>query len=174
MCCEAKPASGKPMAKAEKVAKCVDAPNGKVLRHACYASPFAPDACSFDATNSCAALVVQETVNIPSGAQPANTPGTSGVTVTNPKLLAQFGRRTFSLNNARYTRYFLAGPAQQPDAILILVPGFEGGADDFRILAENLIARAKRRRASCSRCGPSTGAPTSSRTPPGSTSPRSS
>ena len=88
-------------------------------------------------------LVVQETVNIPSGAQPANTPGTSGVTVTNPKLLTQFGGGSFSLNNARYTRHFLAGPAQQPDAILVLVPGFEGGAANFRILAQNLIARAK-------------------------------
>ncbi len=91
MCCEAKSASSKTTAKAQKVANCVDASNGKIVRHACYASPFAPDACSFDATNSCAVLVVQETVNIPSGAQPANTPGTSGVTVTNPKLLTQFG-----------------------------------------------------------------------------------
>jgi len=68
MCCEAKPSSSKTTAKAERVTKCVDAPNGKIVRHACYASPFAPDACSFDATNSCAVLVVQETVNIPSGA----------------------------------------------------------------------------------------------------------
>ena len=143
MCCEAKAASGKATATARRVAQCVDASNGKVVRHACYASPFAPDACSFDATNACAVLVVQETVNIPSGAQPANTPGTPGVTVTNPKLLAQFGGGSFSLNNARYTRHFLAGPAQQPDAILVLVPGFEGGAADFRILAQNLIARAK-------------------------------
>jgi pimeloyl-ACP methyl ester carboxylesterase len=143
MCCGAKPSSSRTTAKAERVTKCVDAPNGKIVRHACYASPFAPDACSFDATNSCAVLVVQETVNIPSGAQPANTPGTSGVTVTNPKLLTQFGGGLFSLNNARYTRHFLAGPPQQPDAILVLVPGFEGGAADFRILAQNLIARAK-------------------------------
>jgi pimeloyl-ACP methyl ester carboxylesterase len=143
MCCEAKPSSGKTSAKAERVARCVDEANGKVLRHACYASPFGPDACSFDTSNACAALVVQETVNIPSGAQPANTPGTPGVTVSNPKLLAQFGGDPFSLNNARYTRHFLAGPPQQPDAILVLVPGFEGGAADFRILAQNLIARAK-------------------------------
>ena len=49
--------------------------------------------------------------NIPSAAQPAKTPGTPGVTVTNPKLLAQFGGGSFSLNNARYTRHYLAGPA---------------------------------------------------------------
>src|SRR5262249_7137342 len=30
-----------------------------------------------------------------------------------------------------------------PDAILVVVPGFEGGAGDFKILAENLITRAQ-------------------------------
>ena len=87
--------------------------------------------------------VVQETVNIPSAAEPADTPGSPGVVVTNPKLLTQFGGGSFSLNNARYTRHHLAGPAAQPDAILILVPGFEGGAGNFKILAENLITRAQ-------------------------------
>jgi pimeloyl-ACP methyl ester carboxylesterase len=62
--------------------------------------------------------------------------------VTNPKLLAQFGGGAFSLNNARYTRHRLAGPEQQPDAILILVPGFEGGAGDFSIIGEDTITRA--------------------------------
>jgi pimeloyl-ACP methyl ester carboxylesterase len=143
MCCEAKTSNGKTKAAAEKASKCVDAPNGKIVRHACYVSPFAPDACSNNATNDCASLVVQETDNIPSPAQPAQTPGTPGVTVSNPKLLEQFGGGSFSLNNARFTRHFLAGPAQQPDAILVLVPGFEGGAGDFKILAENLIVRAK-------------------------------
>ena len=90
---------------------------------------------------------MQETVDIPSAAEPADTPGSPGVVVTNPKLLTQFGGASFSLNNARYTRYRLAGPAQQPDAILILVPGFEGGASNFKILAENLIPRAHARRA---------------------------
>src|SRR5262249_58732771 len=106
MCCEATPSSSKKTGKAEKVSQCVDAPNGKIVGHACYASPFAPDACSFDATNACAVLVVQETVNIPSGAQPANTPGTSGVTVTNPQLLTQCVCGTFSVNNARSPRHF--------------------------------------------------------------------
>jgi pimeloyl-ACP methyl ester carboxylesterase len=112
------------------------------VRHACYASPFGPDACSFDATNACATLVVQETVEIPSQAEPAQTPGSPGVVVTNPKLLAQFGGGSFSLNRARYTRHALAGPPQQPEAILVLVPGFEGGAGDFKILAANVITRA--------------------------------
>ncbi len=143
MCCEAKTSNGKTKAGAQKAAKCVDAPNGKIVRHACYVSPFAPDACSFDAANDCTSLVVQETQNIPSGAQPAETPGSPGVVVTNPKLLTQFGGGSFSLNSARYTRHHLAGPPQQPDGILVLVPGFEGGASDFRILAENVITRAK-------------------------------
>lgn len=142
MCCEAKVSSGKTKAKAQKVSKCVDASNGQTVRHACYASPFAPDACSFNATNACATLVVQETVDIASAAEPAATPGSSGVVVTNPKLVAQFGAGSFSLNRARYTRHALAGPPQQPGAILVLVPGFEGGAGDFKILAENLITRA--------------------------------
>jgi pimeloyl-ACP methyl ester carboxylesterase len=143
MCCEANPAKGKLKGKSKDPAKCADSGNGKVLRHACYISPFAVDACSFDANNDCTTLVAQETINIPSAAQPADTPGSSGVTVTNPKLLAQFGGGSFSLNNTRYTRHYLAGPPQQADAILILVPGFEGGAGDFKILAENLILRAQ-------------------------------
>ncbi len=61
MCCEAKTSNGKTKAGAQKAAKCVDAPNGKIVRHACYVSPFAPDACSNDATNDCTTLVVQET-----------------------------------------------------------------------------------------------------------------
>src|SRR5262249_29215288 len=100
MCCEANPSTGQKKAMARKVASCVDSSNGQVVRHACYASAFGPDACSFDLTNSCQTLVVQETQNIPSSAQPAETPGTPGVVVTNPKLLAQFGGGSFSLNNA--------------------------------------------------------------------------
>jgi pimeloyl-ACP methyl ester carboxylesterase len=142
MCCEAKPSSGKTKAKAQKVAKCVNSSNGQIVRNACFGSPFAPDACSFDATNRCRNEVGQTTVNLASGAQPAKTPGSPGVVVTNPKLLAQFGGGSFSLNNARYTRYAPAGPAAQPDAILVLVPGFEGGAGGFKPLAENAIARA--------------------------------
>ena len=63
--------------------------------------------------------------------------------MTNAKLLTQFGGAAFSLNQATYTRYALNRPGGTPDAILILVPGFEGGAASFRILAENLITRAR-------------------------------
>ena len=141
MCCEAKLSAGKTKGAAKRTSRCVS--SASVQRHACYVSPFAPDACRFDPTNQCTTVVVQETVNVPSGAAPANTPGSPSVTVSNPKLLAQFGGGSFSLNNARYTRHHLAGSSGSPDAILICVPGFEGGAGDFKILAENLITRAQ-------------------------------
>jgi pimeloyl-ACP methyl ester carboxylesterase len=82
------------------------------------------------------------TVDIPSAAQPPNTPGSPGVVVTNAKLLTQLGPQA-NLNHARYTRFALDDSAAQPDAILILIPGFEGGAANFRILAQNLLKRVK-------------------------------
>ena len=86
---------------------------------------------------------VAQTIDIPSAAKPADTPGSPGVQVTNAKLLTQFGPKKFSLNNARYTRYRLDTTVATPDAILVLVPGFEGGAGDFRILAQTLMQRAR-------------------------------
>src|SRR6185503_6923302 len=50
---------------------------------------------------------------------------------------------SFTLNRARYTRHHLAGSTGAPQAILIGVPGFEGGAGDFKVLAESVITRAK-------------------------------
>jgi pimeloyl-ACP methyl ester carboxylesterase len=96
------------------------------------------------ANGSCpGGAVAQETLSLPSAAQPAETPGTLGVSVTNPKLLAQFGGSAVDLNHAIYTRYHWRNPPPgAPDAILVLVPGFEGGASGFQILAENLLARA--------------------------------
>lgn len=80
-----------------------------------------------------------ETFNLRSIAQPAHSPGSPGVTVSTASLIAEFGGTDINLNNARYTRFRLSPIATQPDAILILVPGFEGGANNFRIFAENLI-----------------------------------
>src|SRR5262249_48165846 len=67
-----------------------------------------------------------ETSNMRSPAEPANSPGSPGVTVSNPKLLTEFGGADISVNNARFTRFRLNAYTPQPDAILILIPGFEG------------------------------------------------
>jgi hypothetical protein len=81
--------------------------------------------------NKCLGTVIRiekrVTVDIPSPAEPTHTPGSPGVVVTNPKLLAQFGGGTFDLNNARYTRFRAHRPGLKPDLVLILIPGFEGG-----------------------------------------------
>jgi pimeloyl-ACP methyl ester carboxylesterase len=95
------------------------------------------------------------TFDLESRAHPANTPGSPHVSVTNPNLIVQFGPR-FSLNKATYTRFRLRDSRdsdvwdedsdegrEKPDAILILIPGFEGAAGNFRILAQNLLKRAK-------------------------------
>jgi pimeloyl-ACP methyl ester carboxylesterase len=88
--------------------------------------------------------ILQKTVDIPSDAKPDETPGSPGVAIDpNSSLLTQFSDPNFDLNNARYTRYHVQSPSSpQPDAILILIPGFEGGASNFKMLAENLIRRA--------------------------------
>ena len=98
-----------------------------------------PGLCQADCT--CPAVVGVST-DIPSAAEPPNTPGSPGVTVTNAKLITQFGGTGFDLNNARYVRFHWDVPALTPQAILVLVPGFAGGANDFKILAENLLPRA--------------------------------
>lgn len=88
--------------------------------------------------------LAQETVDVPSAARPAHTPGSPGVVVDNPRLLAQFGGADVDLNNARYTRYYLSDRAdRQPDAILILVPGYMGGGSNFLTLADNLLRRGR-------------------------------
>jgi len=137
----------------DALAACMDA---RVECRACLAlngiHALGADCDLFDddaANGSCpGSVLAQETLSIPSQAQPAHTPGTPGVTVTNPKLLAQLGPEA-DLNRATYTRYRFAAtpvvdgaPVEPPDAILVLVPGFEGGAGGFQILAENLLPRA--------------------------------
>lgn len=85
----------------------------------------------------------QQTFDLPSVATPAFTPGSPGVVVDNPKLITQFGGADINLNNARYTRYYMTEQdTRQPDAILVAIPGFEGGASNFSILAQNLMLRA--------------------------------
>lgn len=94
------------------------------------------------ANGSCIAAVAYETVNLPSPAEPADTPGSPGVVVSNANLIAQFGGPDFSLNNARYTRFHDGNPGSTPEAILVTIPGFEGGANSFKLLGENLVVRA--------------------------------
>jgi pimeloyl-ACP methyl ester carboxylesterase len=81
-----------------------------------------------------------KTFTLTSKAKPPDSPGTKGVKVTNPNLIEQFGK-SFNLNKARYTRFQLDRAQAKPDAILILIPGFEGAAGNFRILAQNLLQR---------------------------------
>ncbi|SDS50179.1 hypothetical protein SAMN05216421_1642 [Halopseudomonas xinjiangensis] len=79
---------------------------------------------------------------LPSEAKAANTPGTAGVAVSDPKLLTHLGADA-DLNKALYVRYALAGQMdRQPDAILVVVPGTLGGSHNYLRLAENLMARA--------------------------------
>lgn len=90
-----------------------------------------------------ASIFSQATVKVPSAARPAFTPGTPGVVVDNEKLLRQFGSADVDFNQAIYTRYFLSDQdGAQPDAVVVLIPGFEGGAATFYLLAENLLRRA--------------------------------
>ena len=86
----------------------------------------------------------QQVLSLASNAQPANTPGTPGVVVDNPLLLEQFGADGPDLNKALYTRYFLSDARElQPDAILVLMPGFEGGSSNFAALADQLMRRMR-------------------------------
>jgi pimeloyl-ACP methyl ester carboxylesterase len=96
----------------------------------------------FDSNSSCGEpLIATERVSLDSEAEPAETPGTAGVVVTNPKLLTQFPGSGPDLNRADYVRWRLGGPEVAPDAILILVPGFGSGVNPLRTLAENVIPK---------------------------------
>lgn len=98
---------------------------------------------SYDAIVGALAVVASEDATVASGAEPAETPGTAGVDANAyPNLVTQFGGSGFSLNNASYTRFYYQPDGVTPDAIVVLVPGFEGGALSFKILAENLVGRA--------------------------------
>jgi pimeloyl-ACP methyl ester carboxylesterase len=97
-----------------------------------------------DYAMSTLSVVGFETNMVPSAAQAPETPGTPGVDPNDyPKLVTQFGGTAFDLNNGIYTRAFYQPGTTPPEAILILIPGFEGGGGSFRILAENLVPRAR-------------------------------
>ena len=77
-------------------------------------------------------------------AKPAETPGHAGRRRHEPEAARPVRRRRLRPEPRELHPLPLRATRRraQPDAILILVPGFEGGAGDFKILAENLIPRA--------------------------------
>jgi pimeloyl-ACP methyl ester carboxylesterase len=99
---------------------------------------------NFAACALCQLSQQQETVAITSAAEPDETPGSPVVNHSYPDLVTQFGALP-DLNKATYTRYFCGESPSAPDAILILVPGFEGGAASFKLLAENALAAGRAR-----------------------------
>ncbi len=90
---------------------------------------------------SCPAPVSGDLFVVASSAEPDETPGSPSVVVTNPELIEQFGGAGFSLNNAWYTRWQMAGTTGPPDAIFIAVAGFGGDANNFKLMAEDLIPK---------------------------------
>jgi len=104
--------------------------------------PAAAEVCRGLCAADCGCVaVVASKIDVPSAARPADTPGSPGVVVEPGSLLAtQFGTTEVDLNHARYTRYRIDGAAA-PDAVLIAIPGFEGGASDFGILAAQMLPR---------------------------------
>ena len=97
---------------------------------------------SLDALFGLAKAVDFETITTASQVEVAETPGTTGVDANNyPNLVSQLGAAV-NLNNVTYTRFYYQPDGVAPDAILILIPGFEGGAQSFKVLAENAVSRA--------------------------------
>lgn len=89
---------------------------------------------------SCVAIFA-ERVTVANDVEPAETPGTPGVVPTNPKLLEQFGGSSFDLNQSAYTRWRASGPEVQPDAIMVVIAGFGSDANNFLLMAEDLIPK---------------------------------
>lgn len=96
-----------------------------------------------DAIYGALGLVQLGNFAVPSAAEPPHTPGSPGVDASGyPKLMTQFGTLAVDLNQATYSRFTSFPGTAEPEAILILIPGFEGGAMGFKPLAENLVSRA--------------------------------
>ncbi|MBI5505598.1 MAG: alpha/beta fold hydrolase [Deltaproteobacteria bacterium] len=97
-----------------------------------------------ECTNQCqTGPTTHQPVSIPSGAHPAHTPdGTPGNAVAPGGTLAtQFGSTVFDLNNVSYLRYY-APAAGDPDAVMVLIPGFAGGSHSLKVVAETMVAKA--------------------------------
>ncbi len=91
-------------------------------------------------------VVQPVTATLISAAQPAETPGSPGVDASAyPRLVTQYGGVNVDLNRAIVTTYAYPPTVDQPDAVLVLIPGFEGGAGGFHVMAENLVTKARER-----------------------------
>jgi len=88
-------------------------------------------------------LVAQQLVVVP-GYREAHTPGSgaSGVEMAASANVQSILGTSPDLNRVSYLRTFIAKPgAPPPRAILILVPGFLGGAGTFSPIAKQLVAK---------------------------------
>ncbi len=101
------------------------------------------DSCANDCSSGPTSF---EHFEIASSASTAHTPdGTAGTAVPPASTLdVQFGTTIIDLNKAVYDRCHLNG-AGDPEAVMITAPGFAGGANSFRYLAENLVVQAAAR-----------------------------
>jgi len=95
-----------------------------------------------ECTNTCAiGTIERDTLFVASTATPADTPDGAGIGVApGTTLETQFGP-SFDFNRAIYTRYRVTG-AGDPDAVLVLIPGFAGGSGSFSVVARHLLQRA--------------------------------
>jgi pimeloyl-ACP methyl ester carboxylesterase len=87
-------------------------------------------------------LIMQEYLQVPGYVEP-HTPGSgAGVEMPASPNVQSIAGAEPDLNRVTYLRTFLAKPnAPAPDAIVIFVPGFLGGAGTFSPLAKDLVAK---------------------------------
>jgi cysteine-rich repeat protein len=95
-------------------------------------------------TNACeVGPTARESHSVPSPAKPSGTPDGTPANAVDPgsSIAIQFGTTMPDLNNASWVRYHAPG-AGDADAVLVLVPGFAGGAHSLKIVAETMVAKA--------------------------------
>ena len=95
-----------------------------------------------ECTNTCTiGTIERDTLFVASTAKPADTPDGAGIAVPPGTTLETQLGPSFDFNRAIYTRYRVAG-AGDPDAVLVLIPGFAGGSGSFSVVARHLLQRA--------------------------------
>ena len=145
----AKADTGKLIASLTKITEKFDSDFAKAeLKSGCQTTGDASDAAAradsgLDPLYGDLGVVAFETVSVPSAAAPAETPGSGATDASGyPKLVTQYGTADVDLNNGIYTRFYYQPDDTPVDAVLVLVPGFEGGGNSFLPLAQNLVSRA--------------------------------